>query len=142
MRALPFGAVRSVHSFLRFAHSLWFLLVTEFLILTTGYFDDFLVLAIAVEAPAVTSCMQLFLRMLGWAFAETGSKAKGLGTLFQALGVEIFVGSLHTGLVTVNNTESRPRASRRYFSLEDCLRLRLCGCVADCSSLLGTCLVE
>ena len=31
MLALPFGAVKSVHSFLRVSHSLWFILVKEFL---------------------------------------------------------------------------------------------------------------
>lgn len=33
MRALPFGAVRSLHSFLRFAFSIWSILVSEFLVL-------------------------------------------------------------------------------------------------------------
>ena len=40
MRELPFGAVRSVHAFLRVAPSLWYLLVKEFLVLTTNYFTS------------------------------------------------------------------------------------------------------
>ena len=60
MRALPFGAVRSVHSFLRFSHSLWYLLVSEFLVLTTNYIDDFVTLASTAEAPSVQSCMHMF----------------------------------------------------------------------------------
>ena len=39
MRALPFGSVRSVHAFLRVAHSLWAIAVSEFLIPWTNYFD-------------------------------------------------------------------------------------------------------
>ena len=41
LRALPFGSVRSVHSFLRAAHSIWSILTSVFLILNTNYFDDF-----------------------------------------------------------------------------------------------------
>lgn len=46
MKALPFGAVRSVHSFLRFAFNIWYLLVKELMVLTANYFDDFVTLAI------------------------------------------------------------------------------------------------
>lgn len=80
-------------SFLRFAYSLWYLLVTEFLVLTTGYFDDFLTLATATEASSVTSCIQLFFRMLGWAFAETGPKAPDFAAMFNALAASSLFGS-------------------------------------------------
>jgi len=45
MLALPFGSVRSVHSFLRISHSLWYVLVKEFKVLMTNYFDDFISVA-------------------------------------------------------------------------------------------------
>ena len=41
MRALPFGSVKPVRSFLRVAHSLWAILVKEFMVAWTIYFDDF-----------------------------------------------------------------------------------------------------
>lgn len=109
MRALPFGAIRSVHNFLRFMYNTWFILISEFLILTTGYFDDFLILATSAESGAVTSCVQLVLKMLGWAFAETGPKAPDFSETFQALGVLLDVRSIHRGLALVINTESRRR---------------------------------
>ena len=45
MKALPFGSVKSVHSFLRVAHSLWAILVKEFAVAWTNYFDDFVTFA-------------------------------------------------------------------------------------------------
>ena len=51
VKSLPFGSVRSVHAFLRVAHSLWFLLVQELGVLTTNYFDDYITLATVSESP-------------------------------------------------------------------------------------------
>ena len=61
MRALPFGSIRSVHSFLRVSHSLWYILVKEFLLMTTNYLNNFVSLATTTEASAVQACMRLFL---------------------------------------------------------------------------------
>ena len=109
MRALPFGSICSVHSFLRISHSLWYVLVKEFKLLMTNYFDDFVSLSKDSERSAVTSCIQMYFKLLGWAFAETGEKAPEFSQLFQALGVSICVQSLHVGLVTVGNTDNRRR---------------------------------
>jgi len=109
MRALPFGAVRSVHSFLRASFSWWFLLVKEFLVLATNYFDDYVVLATDDETNAITSCIHMFFKLVGWDFAESGAKAPDFAEAFQALGVLVNVGALHGGLVTVGNTDSRRR---------------------------------
>ena len=57
----------------------------------------------------MTSCVQMYFKLLGWAFAETGEKAPEFSQLFQALGVSICAPSLHVGLVTVGNTASRRR---------------------------------
>ena len=89
MKALPFGSVPSVHSFLRFAFSIWYLLVKEFMVLTTNYFDGFVTLATSQESASVTSCEHMLLRLLGWAFAEGGPKAPDFHTLFQAWGFNV-----------------------------------------------------
>ena len=107
MRALPFGAIRSVHAFLRFSHSLWYVLVKDLLILTTNYFDDFVSIAASKEASSVQSCMHMFFKLVGWQFAEVGEKAPEFAELFSALGVSINVSQFHRGLVMVGNTESR-----------------------------------
>ena len=107
MKALPFGAVKSVHSFLRVSHSLWFILVKEFLVLTTNYFDDFVTLGTSDEASALKSCVHLVFKMLGWFFAESGSKAPDFSEEFPALGVLINVSKMGRGLVQFGNTETR-----------------------------------
>ena len=109
MLALPFGAVKSVHTFLRISHSLWFILVREFLVLTTNYFDDFVSISPEVESSHIQSCVQMFFRLLGWSFAEQGDKAPDFSEVFHALGVTVNVSELHGNLVTVGNTESRRR---------------------------------
>ena len=91
MKALPFGAVRSVHGFLRVAHSLWYLLTCEFKVLLTNYIDDFVAVAPECESGAITSCVNMFFKLLGWAFSESGDKAPPFSSLFQALGVTINV---------------------------------------------------
>ena len=107
MRALPFGAVKSVHAFLRVRYSLWYILVKEFMALTTNYFDDFVSMSTRCESQAVQSCVHMVLKMLGWIFAETGDKAPDFSEMFQALGVCVSVKSMGTGLVTIGSTDSR-----------------------------------
>ena len=107
MKALPFGAVRSVHSFLRASYSLWFLLVTEFVVLATNYFDDYVVLSTDDETGPLTSCIHMFFKLIGWDFAASGDKAPDFSDLFQALGVVLDVRSMGRGLTTVGNTDSR-----------------------------------
>ena len=55
----------------------------------------------------MTSCVQMFFRLLGWAFAETGPKAPEFGEVFLALGVQINVERLSAGSVSICNTASR-----------------------------------
>ena len=133
MKALPFGAVRSVHSFLRIAHSLWYILVKEFKVLVSNYFDDYVALAPSCESLSITSCVHMYFKLLGWSFSESGEKAPPFNSLFHALGVEIDVSALHTGLVKLGNTESRRKEiiefldgvfSTGHMTKHDALRLR------------------
>ena len=57
MKALPFGSVMSVHSFLRISHSLWAILVSIFNVFTSNYFDDFVALATSCETTSVTNAV-------------------------------------------------------------------------------------
>lgn len=107
MLALPFGAVRSVHGFLRIVYSVWFILVKEFRGLTTCYFDNFAVLSTESESKTLASCVQLVFKILGWRFAATGSKAPDFAECFHALGITVNVAQLHTGLALFDNTETR-----------------------------------
>ena len=72
-----------------------------------NFFDDFVTLATTGEAPALTACIHMVLKMLGWDFAGTGPKAPEFSTLFQALGVQLDVSRLSRGLVPDSNTDGR-----------------------------------
>ena len=107
MKALPFGSVMSVHSFLRLSHSLWAIMVSIFGVFISNYFDDFVALATSCETTSVTAAVTLTFKMLGWIFAETGDKAPPFASVVAALGVTIDVSLLHRGRVRIDNTESR-----------------------------------
>ena len=95
VRALPFGSVMSVHSFLRTAHSLWaIILVSIFEVFMSNYFDDFVAIATSCETHSVMAAVTLTFKMLGWMFAETGDKAPPCADIVSALGVTIDVSSL------------------------------------------------
>ena len=126
MRALLFGAVRSVHAFLRFSRSLWHVLVKDLMVLATNCFDHYVAISSVVEATSIQSYVHMVFKLVGWQFAETGDKAPSFSVLFNALGVCINVSQLHNGLVMVGNTESRRRMRS--------------GCAEGCSSQLAMCL--
>ena len=107
MCALPFGSVRSVHTFLRDAASIWHLAVTQLKILTTGYFDDYVTICEASEKENVTASMHMLLDLLGWRFARDGPKAPPFDKSVTALGVVVDVSFMGSGTVKILNTESR-----------------------------------
>lgn len=77
--------------------------------MTACYFDDFVVLGSEAESKTLASCVQLVLRILGWRFAESGSKAPDLSEVFSALGIRVDITNMHMGRVLLDNTESRKR---------------------------------
>ena len=86
---LPFGAIRSVHSFLRLARAIWWIGVRGCRLLWTSFYDDY----IAYSRPSLASNMDnsivLLFRLLGWIFAESGDKCMPFGKLCDALGVTL-----------------------------------------------------
>ena len=109
MLALPFGSIKSVHSFLRVAHSLWFLATCALDVLWTNYFDDFVCCCPKSESKHLSMTVHAFFHILGWTFAEAGSKAIDFDGVCKALGVTTDVSLMHQGKVLVDNTESRKR---------------------------------
>ena len=71
----------------------------------TNYFDDFVSLSKDSERSAVTSCIQMYFKLLGWAFSESGDKAPPFGAMFQALGGQYRC--VDTAQWKLGNTESR-----------------------------------
>ena len=74
MLVLPFGAIKSVHAFLRLARAIWWLGVVACNLLWSSFFDDYIVLS----PPSLVRSSELtaaaLFRLLGWAFAEEGRK--------------------------------------------------------------------
>lgn len=73
------------------------------------------------ETNALTSCIHMFFKLVGWDFAES-AKAPDFAEAFQALGVLVNVSARHGGLVTIGNTDVRQRELIQ--SLLEILRVR------------------
>ena len=106
MRALPFGASRSVYGFLRVAHSLWWLGCKMLKLAWSNFFDDFVTLARASESKMVAIAVDQFFKLLGWA-VSAGDKDLPFAKKFKALGVEVDLSSWKDGCVRFANTEQR-----------------------------------
>ena len=110
MRALPFGASKSVYGFLRVAHSLWWLGCKALHLTWSNFFDDFITLAREPECPLVSLAALQFFKLLGWAVA-LGDKDLPFDVRFKALGIEINCELWLSGVVTFcQHGEAYPRA--------------------------------
>ena len=133
MLALPFGKIKSLHSFLRISYSIWFIGASLFKIPWTNFFDDFVTIADESEASSMTETVHCLFRLLGWKFAEGGTKAPPFAKIFCALGVKVDVTSMATGEVKIDNTDSRKQdlcetidfcLKNKKLSRHDALKLR------------------
>ena len=106
MKALPFGASRSVYSFLRVAHSLWWLGSVALHFIWSSFFDDYVTLARAGEARALDLAVSQFFKLLGWA-TSGGDKDLPFDTKFKALGVEVDLSDWSLGKASLRNTAKR-----------------------------------
>ena len=108
MRALPFGASKSVYGFLRVAHSLWWLGCKALHLTWSNFFDDFITLAREPECPLVSLAALQFFKLLGWSVA-LGDKDLPFDVRFKALGIKICCERWLSGVVSFANTEKRTR---------------------------------
>ena len=106
MRALPFGASRSVYGFLRVSQSLWFLGCKMLAIPWTSFFDDFVTFSRETESVILEGCIIQLFRLLGWKIAD-GEKSLPFSASFKALGVEISCEHWLKGTVYMKNAEQR-----------------------------------
>ena len=107
LHALPFGGTRSVFSFLRVVHSLWWIGCVVLSLVWSCYFDDFLVMASRDDADGTHRVVTALLEVLGWRYASEGHKAAGFSETLSALGVDILLAQIHLGRVYICNTERR-----------------------------------
>ena len=105
--ALPFGATKSVYTFLRVAHSLWWLGTHELGLVWTNFYDDFVTFARHDNRDNTHKTIDLFFRSLGWSYAVEGDKANPFAETFNALGIVIDLSCFKEGCVSFSNTAKR-----------------------------------
>eukprot|EP00435_Cladocopium_sp_Y103_P055104 s1350_g18.t1 len=105
--AAPFGATRSVYSFLRVIHSVWFIGVKALGIVWSHFFDDFVTFCRSVHSNNTAQTVDLLFKLLGWKYAEHGDKATNFASQLGALGVVINLEDARKGMVTFSNTDKR-----------------------------------
>ena len=104
---LPFGAIRSVHSFLRCARALWYVGLVKLKILWSSFYDDYVTLSRPSLVSSTQNSVQALFKLLGWLFATDGKKAEPFKDECVALGVQFDLASSAKGSIYVRNTESR-----------------------------------
>lgn len=104
---LRFGAIKSVHSFLRLARAIWWLGVVGCCLFWSSFFDDYIVFSPPPLArSSELSAIALF-RLLGWIFAEEGRKCKPFGETCEALGVFFDLTASNCYVCKISDTASR-----------------------------------
>ena len=107
LRAVPFGATRSVYAFLRVAHSIWYLGVCALGLMWTCFFDDYLTFANESHCSNTDQTVDMLFRLLGWKYAIEGDKAQPFSSSFTALGIQIDLSNFPAGFVNFTNTPKR-----------------------------------
>lgn len=112
VQVLPFVAIKSVHSFLRLARAIWWLGTVGCNLLWSSFFDDYIVFSPpALARSSELSAIALF-KLLGWLFAEDGSrKCKPFDSICEALGVIFDLKDSCNFTCKVTNTASRIEVS-------------------------------
>ena len=130
MHALPFGATMSVFSFLRVAHSLWFLGARCLGLVWSNYFDDFICMSQDSSSSITSGCVRAFVDLLGW---KVSGREKDLpfDRIFKALGVQMSLDNWRGGTVFMQNTE------KRILELNECIDKALSTGVLTCASVLA-----
>eukprot|EP00435_Cladocopium_sp_Y103_P061402 s464_g23.t1 len=104
---LPFGAVRSVHSFLRLARAIWWLGAVGCLLPWSSFFDDYIVFSTPALAKSTDLAVCALFKLLGWLFAQEGRKCVPFGMQCEALGVIFDLTQSECGTCLVSNTAAR-----------------------------------
>ena len=107
VQVLPFGAIKSVHSFLRLARAIRWLGTVGCSLLWSSFFDDYIVFSPpALARSSELSAIALF-KLLGWLFVEDGRKCKPFASTCEALGVIFDLPESCNFTCKVTNTASR-----------------------------------
>ena len=116
LQVLPFGAVESVHSFLRLARAIWWIGVVACKLMWSSFFDDDIVFwTPGLRRSSELTASALF-RLLGWAFAEDGRKCVPLAKSCEALGVIFDLSLSAEGGKGLHHSEAHKLRGRMQFA--------------------------
>ena len=107
MNTMPFGATHSVYCFLRLARCLYSLATRGLYLLTTNFYDDFILAAKPGLCESSKNSMELLFMLTGWLYARDGKKSTAFASHCKALGVEFDFSRSEQRLMAVANTETR-----------------------------------
>lgn len=106
-RTLPFGATHSVFSFLRLARMIHCIVCRGAGLITTNFYDDFILASNECLKESSKNCMELIFLFTGWDFATEGKKATTFAQVCCALGVAFNLNRSCHGVLEICNTEAR-----------------------------------
>ena len=105
---VPCPLVRlSVYCFLRLARCLYSLAVRGLHLLTTKFYDDFILASKPGLCESSKNSMELLFMLTGWLFAKDGKKSTSFSCHCNALGVEFDFSRSEQRLLAVANTALR-----------------------------------
>ena len=103
----PFGATHSVYSFLRLSRSLYALAARALYLLTTNFYDDYILASRPSCVDSARNSMELIFLLTGWQFAKEGKKCTSFDVVCKALGVEFDLSLSGESILRIQNTEQR-----------------------------------
>ena len=106
LKRLFFGATHSVYSFLRLSRMLYAIAVRGLRLLTTNFYDDFILASPPGLKESSQNGKELVFKLTGWEFARSGKKAKEFDVVCRASGVQFDFTFLKDKILRVGNTES------------------------------------
>ena len=107
LTTLPFGATHSVYSFLRLARMLYTICTRSLYLLTTNFYDDYILASLPQSVESAKNSMELVFMLTGWNFDRCGKKATSFSTVCSALGVQFDLSGSGEKALLVRNTEQR-----------------------------------
>ena len=107
LRTLPFGATHSVYSFLRLSRMLFAIASKALFLLTTNFYDDFLLASKPALVDSASNSMELLFMITGGEYAKDGKKATCFDNICRALGVEFNLHRASERVLQIYNTQQR-----------------------------------
>ena len=124
-RTLPFGATHSVYSFLRLAKMLHCVACRGPKLLTTNFYDDFILASCPQLQDSAKSCLEFVFLFAGWEYAKDGKKTTEFSSLCAALGVAFDLHDSKDGILEVRNIEKRQKViQHRTLNRHEALKMK------------------